>query len=266
MRIAHISDLHAARPPGQDDMNCKRWLGWTNYRLFRRHGYMEQTAREAVCALAAQRPDLVLYTGDFTQHGLAAEFAAAAELLAPLAQGGSPVLCVPGNHDLYGAFLPQDYDVAVCRLALGVRPDAFGIYHMPGVEILMLDQAVASPPLCSWGRQTLASLDRARAAWAAPAGDALRIVCGHWPLRSASGGRLGLLRGLRGADRLEWFLEQTGVQAYFCGHDHIRYEVELHDGCRQYVAPALSGTVTANAGNAALYECSPRGVSLVGVM
>jgi 3',5'-cyclic AMP phosphodiesterase CpdA len=71
-RIAQISDLH-----------------------FGRHD--EKIAADLLASIEAQRPDLVVMSGDFTQRARAAEFAEARVFLDAIAQ---PKLVVPGNHDL----------------------------------------------------------------------------------------------------------------------------------------------------------------------
>ena len=44
----------------------------------------------------APAPDVVLVSGDLTEHGEPGEYARVHESLAPL---GAPVLALPGNHD-----------------------------------------------------------------------------------------------------------------------------------------------------------------------
>src|SRR5689334_22904603 len=72
MRLAHISDLH--------------------------FGHHDPAAAAGLAAdLAAQHPDLVVASGDFTQRGTPAEFEMARRFLDSVA---APVFAVPGNHDL----------------------------------------------------------------------------------------------------------------------------------------------------------------------
>src|SRR3954471_16368963 len=72
MRLVHISDLHF----GHHDPVVSASLG---------------------ADLVAQRPDLVIASGDFTQRGTPAEFEMAHSFLKTL---GVPIFAVPGNHDL----------------------------------------------------------------------------------------------------------------------------------------------------------------------
>lgn len=72
MRLAHISDLH--------------------------FGHHDPAVAAGLAAdLAAQHPDLVVASGDFTQRGTPAEFEMARRFLDSVA---APVFAVPGNHDL----------------------------------------------------------------------------------------------------------------------------------------------------------------------
>lgn len=70
--LAHISDLHF----GREDPSV---------------------AAALASDLAAQRPALVIASGDFTQRARGAQFRAARDYLARLPH---PQLCVPGNHDV----------------------------------------------------------------------------------------------------------------------------------------------------------------------
>ncbi len=245
MRIAHISDIHVARPPASGEWNPKRLLGYLNYLLFRGRAYTEDAARAALSALLESPPDLAVLTGDITQHGLDAEFAGARELLAPLVRAGIPVIAVPGNHDVYGRGERPALRAFLRDLAGGADVGGGGIIRCGGaadpVEILPLFQCIPTPPLCSYGRQDPDELARAGAAWrGAPAAGVKRVVIGHYPVIDPHGGRLLRYRGLRGAETLLEFCAAHSVSAYFCGHDHRRFTAPMPGGCVQYAAPALS--------------------------
>jgi|SRR5665213_1212496 len=72
MRIAHLSDLH-----------------------FGHHD--PELAKNLAADVEAQRPSLVVISGDFTQRGTRQEFEQAQGFLQSLV---SPVFAVPGNHDV----------------------------------------------------------------------------------------------------------------------------------------------------------------------
>lgn len=96
MMIAQITDLHV-RPRGKHA-----------YGVVDSNTMLEATV-EAINGLP-RLPDVVIATGDLTDCGLAAEYAALREILAPL---DMPVYLVPGNHDrraeLFAAFGEDGY-------------------------------------------------------------------------------------------------------------------------------------------------------------
>ncbi len=255
MLIAHISDLHVARSPELGEYNAKRFLGYINYRLFRGRMYREHIAVEALARLAANPPDLVLLTGDITQHGLDAEFDAAEALLAVLTRAGIPIIAVAGNHDIYGHATARRLQAMLERLALHVRADGDGIVRFPGVELLPLAQGVPTLPFMSYGRQDRDELARAASSWLEPADGTMRLVCGHYPVIDSHGDRLIYFRGLREAESLVEFCQTHGVSAYFCGHNHKRYAAPMPGGCVQYAAPALSAVRGAAEEWVSVYEC-----------
>ncbi|MCC8190946.1 MAG: metallophosphoesterase, partial [Planctomycetes bacterium] len=257
MHIAHISDIHVARPPVANDVTAKRFLAYINYRLFRGRRYQENVAAAAVRALADRPPDLVLLTGDITQHGLDAEFEAALALLQPLIDRKIPILAVPGNHDIYGCTEPGRLREFQSRVAAGLKPGEGGIYRFPGVEILPLAQGIPTPLFFSHGRQDERELAEAARVWQDPPDGVMRLVCGHYPVIDTHGGHFLYFRGLRGADRLIEFCRDRSVSGYFCGHTHKRFSAEMPGGCREYVAPALSAVRESAQEWVSVYACGP---------
>lgn len=257
MHIAHITDLHVARPPAMGDYNAKRLLGYVNYRLFRSRLYKEQVASRSIAALMGTPPDLVLLTGDITQHGLDNEFAAAMELLAPFVDNGIPIIAVPGNHDIYGHSDNPSLAALLTRLAHPLVTDDSGVFHLPGVEILPLFQGIPTPPFFSHGRQSGLELDRAGQLWSTPPDGVMRLVIGHYPVIDPHGGRLLYFRGLREAERLIEFCRDHQVAGYFCGHNHKRFAAPMPGGCMQFAAPALSSVRHAAREWISVYECGP---------
>lgn len=257
LRIAHITDPHVARTPAWREYNAKRLLGQINYRLFRRRRHRESIAAAALRRLVDMQPDVVLLTGDITQHGLDAEFEAAERLFSILSDAGIPVALTAGNHDVYGDSDPKRLENLRQTLALGQAPDAHGILHLPGVEILLLEQSVPTPPFFSHGRQDEAELARASLAWAAPPDGVMRLVGGHYPVIDPHGGGLLHFRGLRQAEKLIAFCSERQVAGYFCGHNHKRFSAEMPGGCRQFAAPSLSAARSGTQSWVGVYECGP---------
>jgi 3',5'-cyclic AMP phosphodiesterase CpdA len=80
MLIAQISDTHILAPDSDESSAQLR----------------AECLRRAVADVNAQRPDVVVFTGDTVQHGQPDEYARLRELLAPLE---APLYVVPGNRD-----------------------------------------------------------------------------------------------------------------------------------------------------------------------
>lgn len=106
IRIAHFTDIHFTEDPSRiawKDLFSKRFLGWVNLALFRRH----DAFRDAAAIVAAfvrdleeLKPDHIVSTGDLTGLALRAEFAAARKALAPILDL-ERITGIPGNHDVY---------------------------------------------------------------------------------------------------------------------------------------------------------------------
>lgn len=73
--IAHVSDVHFGRHDPQIVAALETWL-------------------------FAQRPDLVVISGDFTQRARVAQYKEACAFVERLEAGGLDLLAVPGNHDV----------------------------------------------------------------------------------------------------------------------------------------------------------------------
>jgi 3',5'-cyclic-AMP phosphodiesterase len=85
MLIAHLSDPHLC-PPG---------------RLYQSVLDTRPRFMEALSQAASFRPDLLILSGDLTEHGDAESYALARDLLTAFP---APVLAIPGNHDDREAF------------------------------------------------------------------------------------------------------------------------------------------------------------------
>lgn len=197
MLIAHISDTHIA-PPGQN--TC-------------RVAPMAQNLAACVDSLNEQtlRPDLVLVSGDLTDHGTPDELAHAARILSAL---DCPYYVVPGNHDdrqsLWDKF---------AGTACPTREDGFLSFCLTDhpVRIIGLDTTLPGQPggaICPvrarWLRARLDEADGAPVA----------VVMHHPPLR------LGVpetdIDGFDGAEILAGIVaEFPNIERLLCGHIHL---------------------------------------------
>jgi 3',5'-cyclic AMP phosphodiesterase CpdA len=123
VRIAQITDLHVT-----DREGGLRLLADPDDRLER-----------AVTALAGlpARPDVVLLTGDLTDHGTEAQYALLLELLAPL---DVPLLPIPGNHDDSRVFR-----TALARLLPADLPDGHVSYVVDEYPVRLVGLDTTDP-------------------------------------------------------------------------------------------------------------------------
>jgi 3',5'-cyclic AMP phosphodiesterase CpdA len=134
--VAQISDLHVAEPG-----SFMREFVDANAGLERAVAYLNGLTRP---------PDVVIATGDLTDHGLPAEYALLRELLAPLR---SPVHLIRGNHDERGPF----------RDAFGDGPDQYAVDDAGPVRLVAFDSVrgghhdgIVEPGRLAWLDATLA--------------------------------------------------------------------------------------------------------------
>ncbi len=182
---------------------------------------------EALVALAAaQRPDLVVLSGDITQRARPAQFRAARAFVDRL---GSPVLAIPGNHDI--ALLDL---WARCTQPYGRYARAFGhniepVHETPDRLVIGVNTTRA------WrhrhGEVSAQQIERVAQRLRAASAAQLRVVVVHQPLAVArSSDRQHLLRG-HAAARRAW--ADAGADLLIGGHIHLPYTVALQDGERR---------------------------------
>ena len=181
-------------------------------------------------AVAVERPDAILCTGDITMRGTPREFAAAARWFAALE---APVAIEPGNHDM-----PYYWEM-VTRLRrpfarfAAFRQAAATPVALPGLTLLSLPTVVPAQWRLNWSkgyvtRDVLASaLDTAR-----DAAPGLRLALTHHPLIDAdTEGQLSEKGGsTRGGKAALAALAAEGVDAVLSGHVHDGFDLTLNAG------------------------------------
>jgi 3',5'-cyclic AMP phosphodiesterase CpdA len=207
-RIAHLSDLHFGR---------------------------EQP--ELVAALHRQlhrlRPDLVAISGDLTQRARPRELAAAADFVAALP---TPVLVVPGNHDIPGV-TPRRFFGRWHAWRRHFPYDLEPEVHGEGFSAIGANSVRAWGPYLDWSRGRLrAEQIRRLAARIAAIPDArLRILVAHHPLLTTPA---GAHRGeVGGASDALSALARAELDLALGGHVHLAYV-----GIREGVLIAHAGT------------------------
>ncbi len=216
--IAQLSDAHVGTGPAFLD------------------GHMDTLAalRSAAAHVGAlvPRPDVVLFTGDLTEHGSAAEYADVAAALAPLSM---PVYAVPGNHDdptMARSALPRCMPVAD-----GAPPGVccYHVQHGP-LHLIALDTVVP--------RQSHGELHAAQLAWLerklqACAGEPVLLFMHHPPLPTGLAA-MDACSLLEGSAALAALVRGHGaVQGLLCGHLHRPVQMQF-GGAPLHVAPSLA--------------------------
>lgn len=186
-RLVHISDLHFGRDRPE----------------------LLQPLVQAVNRLA---PDMVIISGDLTQRATDRQFAAAAAFIASLT---SPVLCIPGNHDLplYNLFLRLLLPWRRYRrwIAADLEP-AFSDAEISVIGINTVNRFAWQQ---GWLRTR--AIRKVCAAFAGAGPDCTRIVVVHHPLEHVVDEHKRLMRNaMRGLNALSG----CGTDVVLSGHLH----------------------------------------------
>ncbi len=99
MRFIHLTDLHALSPVAKNYFS-KRALGLFSWEKRRHLQHNNQFLRLLIDNVKAEKPDLVIITGDIVQLGTEFEIQSAKNWLLEYFEG-LQIMIVPGNHDNY---------------------------------------------------------------------------------------------------------------------------------------------------------------------
>ena len=202
MRIAHLSDLH-----------------------FGRHD--QAVADALIPELTEQKLDLVVISGDFTQHGTEKEFKVAHEYVDKIT---APVFAVPGNHDV-----PQ-----MNLLPRMLRPYAHYLYSSGesleplveryGLAVLGLKTSLRFTPDFNWSNGVLCrrQLARLKERFSHASPSAIRVIVAHHPLLYPEIKAGMAQHTVRNADKALAEFATLGVKLVLSGHFHLSY-VRVHE-------------------------------------
>jgi 3',5'-cyclic AMP phosphodiesterase CpdA len=254
-RLAHVSDVHIAVPEVRwrlRDWCSKRLTGWINYRWSRRQRFAaaETVLTALVADIAARQPDTLVFSGDASALGFAAEIERAAQLLRV---GELPGLAIPGNHDYY---IPHD-EWSGCfervfapwltgeRIAARTYPFARRVGH---VWLVAVNAAHGQwLPWEASGRVGREQLDRLEQLLGRLAGGP-RILVVHFPVAKANGLAEAGHHGLRDLADLLGVAKQGGIGLWLHGHLHRSYHLNDPRLARFPIVCAGSGTERGRAG------------------
>ncbi|MFC1707038.1 metallophosphoesterase family protein [Planctomycetota bacterium] len=279
VRIAHFSDIHVTADPSGvrfTDLLSKRFAGWLNLRLFRRHMRFRDALsvlRAFVVDVAAQETDLMVFTGDVTSLSLKQEYSRAATILGSLVESPT-VLGIPGNHDVYVA---ADAHGAAFRRHFGSwersdiadrRTSESGGYPIvrfvgEGIAAVALQSARPRPLWDSSGAVGKRQLEALRSTLQHPrVRDRRKLLCVHYAPRRPDGSSDSYLHGLRDANRLLEEAAIGGVALIVHGHLHKRFVCPRGAAAPVHLACVGSLTDARRDRSYHVYEIGPGGIAV----
>jgi hypothetical protein len=173
---------------------------------------------EMARAIAAEKPEVVLFSGDLALGpGTVAKFEAWTNVMAPVYQAGARVYPVRGNHDLgdeeawktvFGASIPDN----------GPRGQKDFAYAASNRNALFIGLDTCSSVDPKWVDQLLATN---RLPHVFLYGHVTAFHVGHMD---------SLDNDVKERDALLNSLKKAGGRVYFCGHDHFYHHLRIDDG------------------------------------
>ncbi len=205
-RILHLSDLHFGR--------------------------VNQTALAALQQIVLEQDpgfDLIIMTGDWTQRAKVREFAEASDFIRSLT---SPVLSVPGNHDVPLYDLGRRFFAPYSRYAK-LRPLTLSHFQDEDVSVVGLSTVNPYRPVAGVVHES--DVERARSIFEESAATAIRILACHHPIFDPS--------------RNVWLSPENRSQALLrlqpdiilSGHSHMQW-VEMSEFNQKSVLHVSAGT------------------------
>jgi 3',5'-cyclic AMP phosphodiesterase CpdA len=184
-------------------------------------------AQAAADFVQAERPDLVIFSGDFTLNGLPREFRAAKRWFDALPQ---PKLATPGNHDTPYWNIPLRALTPFNRYRRNIGPPGSGSFDNDDVSVRMINTSRGAQPRPDWSKGAI-NLKTAHADVAALAGahpGALRVIGCHHPLIEVADTPVtgGVHRGALAAE----IFAHGRIDLILTGHVHVPFAVPLPYG------------------------------------
>ncbi|MER2266995.1 metallophosphoesterase family protein [Methylobacterium oxalidis] len=173
-----------------------------------------------VAELNADRPDLIIISGDFTMAARRREYAEAKAFLARLPE---PWIAVPGNHDISPFHLVQRFLRPFKRYKRFIAPDTEPVFQDEEIGIVCLNTVRTWAPERDWSQgkihrwQILAAEARLRRM----PEHLFKIVVGHHPFMPPPWDEEARLVGR--ADKALAAFRRCGVGLTLAGHLHRHY-------------------------------------------
>ena len=197
MRIAHLSDLH-----------------------FGHHD--DDVAAGLAADIAAQEPELIVISGDFTQIGTRSEFAEARAFLDTLT---IPVFAVPGNHDVPAVNILRRFISPYGYYRHFIARELEPFVEIEGVAIAGIKTVRRIRPGLDWAQGSISrrQLEQLEKRFSTASPDAVRVVVAHHPLLQPEGQMQKEMRRVDHADRALETFARLGVRLVLSGHFHLSY-------------------------------------------
>ncbi|SMQ58578.1 3',5'-cyclic AMP phosphodiesterase CpdA [Devosia lucknowensis] len=221
MKILHISDLHfghhdpALAAGFADDIN-------------------------------AQRPDLIVASGDFTQIGTKEEFEQAREFLDKL---HAPIFAVPGNHDVPAVNILRRFLNPYGLYKKYIARDLEPYLEMNGVVLVGMRTSRRARLEWNWGHGTISrsQLEDLEERFNRASPDAVRVIVAHHPLLFPTEPMMQKTKRVKRADEALECFASLGVRLVLSGHFHLSYvrKHEARDAAREGQPMGLSKAVSA---------------------
>lgn len=216
-RLIHLSDLH-----------------------FGAHDPRLVAAVEA--RIDAERPDLVIISGDFTQRARTGQFEEACRFLTRLREAGHEVLGVPGNHDIPLYDVLRRFLSPLTRYQRYIDETLCPYHELDGAVVLGINTARSLT--FSDGRISHEQMDFIRRTFER-ARDVPRILVTHHPLFALPVGE-ELAKPVGRAELALQAIAEAGVDLLLAGHNHRSSSHSARDLATR-AGPALviqAGTAT----------------------
>jgi len=197
MRILHISDLH--------------------------FGHHDPALAKGFSAdINAQKPDLVVASGDFTQIGVKQEFEQARAFLDEL---DAPVFAVPGNHDVPAVNILRRFFNPYGLYRRYIAADLEPFLEVGGVALAGMRTSRRARLEWNWGHGTISrsQLEDLEERFAQASPDAVRVIVAHHPLLFPTEPMVQKTKRVKRADDALKTFAGLGVRLVLSGHFHLSY-------------------------------------------
>lgn len=239
LKIIHFSDIHLSAPLGAGSaLFDKRLIGYLNGAIFRKHAYRQERLEQAVPMILAEKPDVIVFTGDATTCSQPQEFEKALNILQPLIDSKIPILYTPGNHDCYVKNRKCADALRKFRLALTGSDTAPAKFETTECTFLSFHSAVPTSPVLSCGYFTNESLEYLKTECRNKTKPIIALT--HFPFVKVEKGIAGARRKLFGAEPVRELIDAGEIDLVLCGHLHTPYEMLDRTGRGEICAGSLT--------------------------